>query len=128
MPYKETKVEKIFFTIRDLAQEFHVKPHTIRFWDDEFEITKEDKDPYVTRRYSIKERELFIRIHHLLRTEKMTIAGAKKKMVMKVVSENPFQELLPRLQQVRIDLLALLKKLNSSSALPIGAEGAGEPE
>ena len=40
MPYKEPKVEKLFYSIGEVAAMFDVNTSLIRFWENEFDIIK----------------------------------------------------------------------------------------
>ena len=40
MPYKEQKIEKLFYTIGEVSNMFDVNTSLIRFWEKEFDIIK----------------------------------------------------------------------------------------
>ena len=44
MPYKEPKVEKLFYSIGEVARMFDVNTSLIRFWEKEFDIIKPKKN------------------------------------------------------------------------------------
>ena len=44
MPYKEPKVEKLFYSIGEVAKMFDVNTSLIRFWEKEFDIIKPKKN------------------------------------------------------------------------------------
>lgn len=44
MPYKENKVEKLYYSIGEVAEMFHVNTSLIRFWEKEFDIIKPHKN------------------------------------------------------------------------------------
>jgi len=44
MPYKEQKVEKLFYSIGEVADMFKVNTSLIRFWEKEFDIIKPKKN------------------------------------------------------------------------------------
>ncbi|HEX2974517.1 MAG TPA: MerR family transcriptional regulator, partial [Bacteroidales bacterium] len=44
MPYKEIKVEKLYYSIGEVAEMLEVPVSTIRFWDNEFAILKPMKN------------------------------------------------------------------------------------
>ena len=44
MPYKETKVEKVYFTIGEVAKMFSVNTSLIRYWEKEFDVIKPKKN------------------------------------------------------------------------------------
>ena len=38
MPYKDKEIEKMYFSISEVAKQFNVAASLIRFWETEFEI------------------------------------------------------------------------------------------
>lgn len=44
MPYREKKVEKLYYQIGEVAEMFSEPVSTIRFWENEFEILKPKKN------------------------------------------------------------------------------------
>ena len=44
MPYKERKIEKVYYTIGEVAEMFDVNTSLIRFWEKEFDIIKPKKN------------------------------------------------------------------------------------
>ena len=44
MPYKEKEIEKVYFTIGEVAEEFNVATSLIRFWETEFDILSPKKN------------------------------------------------------------------------------------
>ena len=40
MPYKEKKVEKLYYSIGEVAEMLGVPVSTVRFWENEFEVLK----------------------------------------------------------------------------------------
>jgi DNA-binding transcriptional MerR regulator len=43
MPYKEKPLEKLYYSIGEVAKELNVNVSLIRFWEKEFEILKPKK-------------------------------------------------------------------------------------
>jgi len=44
MPYKEKKVEKLYYSIGEVARIFGVNTSLIRFWEKEFDVIKPKKN------------------------------------------------------------------------------------
>ena len=44
MPYKEKKIEKLYYSIGEVARMFDVNTSLIRFWEREFDIIKPKKN------------------------------------------------------------------------------------
>ena len=80
MPYKETKVEKLYYSIGEVADMFKVNTSLIRFWEKEFDIIKPKKNKKGNRLFTKKDIENFHIIFHLVKENGMTLKGAKKKM------------------------------------------------
>ena len=45
MAYKEKEIEKLYYSIGEVAEIFTVAPSLIRFWESEFDIIKPKKKP-----------------------------------------------------------------------------------
>ena len=80
MPYKEPKIEKVFFTISEVADMLGVSTSLIRFWDKEFSIIKLQKNKKGNRMFTSNDVRNLTIIHKLLKEEGMTMAGVKKKL------------------------------------------------
>ncbi len=79
---------KKYFTISEVSELYEVKPHTLRFWEKEFDHLKPTTRK--GRRFYQKEDLLKIKkIRHLLYEEGMTISGAKKKLIAKDETNKP---------------------------------------
>jgi DNA-binding transcriptional MerR regulator len=80
MPYKETKVEKLYYSIGEVAGMFKVNTSLIRFWEKEFNIIKPKKNKKGNRLFTQKDIDNFHIIFHLVKEKGMTLKGAKLKM------------------------------------------------
>ena len=80
MPYKETKVEKLYYSIGEVAEMFKVNTSLIRFWKKEFDIIKPKKNKKGNRLFTQKDIDNFHIIYHLVKENGMTLKGAQKKM------------------------------------------------
>jgi DNA-binding transcriptional MerR regulator len=80
MPYKEPKVEKLFYSIGEVAQMFNVNTSLIRFWEKEFDIIKPKKNKKGNRLFTKEDIENFHIIYHLVKERGMTLKGARQKM------------------------------------------------
>ena len=80
MPYKETKVEKLYYSIGEVAEMFKVNTSLIRFWEKEFDIIKPKKNKKGNRLFTQKDIDNFHIIYHLVKENGMTLKGAQKKM------------------------------------------------
>jgi DNA-binding transcriptional MerR regulator len=80
MPYKEKKIEKLYYSIGEVADMFGVNASLIRFWEKEFDIIKPKKNKKGNRLFTKKDIENFHIIFHLVKERGLTLNGAKMKM------------------------------------------------
>ena len=101
MPYKEVKVEKLYYSIGEVAKMFNVNTSLIRFWEKEFDIIKPKKNKKGNRLFTQKDIDNFHIIYHLVKEKGMTLKGAKKKMKEnKEDTEHNF-EIIRSLEQIK---------------------------
>ena len=80
MPYKEKKVEKLYYSIGEVADMFDVNTSLIRFWEKEFDIIKPKKNKKGNRLFTRQDIENFHLIYNLVKERGMTLKGAQKKL------------------------------------------------
>jgi DNA-binding transcriptional MerR regulator len=80
MPYKEPKIEKLYYTIGEVASMFGVNTSLIRFWEKEFDIIKPKKNKKGNRLFTKDDVDNFHLIFHLVKEKGMTLKGAQKKL------------------------------------------------
>ena len=80
MPYKEKKIEKLYYSIGEVAGMFNVNTSLIRYWEKEFDIIHPAKNKKGNRLFTPKDVDNFHIIYHLVKERGMTLKGAKKKM------------------------------------------------
>ena len=111
MPYKETKVEKLYYTIGEVATMFNVNTSLIRFWEKEFDIIKPKKNKKGNRLFTQKDIDNFHIIYHLVKENGMTLKGAKKKMKEnKEDAEHNF-EIIKSLESIKEMLIEVRESL-----------------
>lgn len=109
MPYKEQKIEKLYYSIGEVAAMFDVNTSLIRFWEKEFNIIKPKKNKKGNRFFTQGDIENFHLIFHLVKERGMTLKGAKLKLKEnKGDTENNFT-VVTRLQEIK-DLLLEIKE------------------
>ena len=100
------EIEKLYFSIGEVAEMFEVNTSLIRFWEKEIPQLHPKKNGRGNRVYSKKDLELFRKIHHLVKEKGFTLAGAKNALRDKTeVDANEI--LLNRLLRIRRDLQQL---------------------
>jgi DNA-binding transcriptional MerR regulator len=88
-------IEKLYFTIGEVAREFGVYSCTIRFWQEEFGFESR-RNRHGNRVFTREQIEAVREIHRLIRIEGYTIPGAKRQLSLR-------KEALPSLSD-RVDL------------------------
>lgn len=111
MPYKKPKIEKVFYSISEVAEMFSVNTSNIRFWENEFDILKPNKNNKGNRLFTKEDIENLKIIYHLLKERGMTIKGAQKKL--KDNKEDTLQnyQVVSKLQEIRQMLLDIKEEL-----------------
>lgn len=64
MPYKEKKVEKLYYSIGEVADMFGVNTSLIRFWEKNFDIIKPKKNKKGNRLFTKKDINNLKLIYH----------------------------------------------------------------
>ncbi len=80
MPYIEKKVEKLYYSIGEVADLFNVNTSLIRYWEKEFDIIKPKKNKKGNRFFVKEDIENFNIIYYLVKELGLTLKGAKKKI------------------------------------------------
>lgn len=74
------KVEKMYFTIGEVARLFRVNTSLIRFWENEFEIIKPHRNKKGNRFFTRADVDNFHIIYNLVKERGYTLQGAKEKL------------------------------------------------
>jgi DNA-binding transcriptional MerR regulator len=107
MPYREKPIEKLYYTIGEVAGMLDVPVSTVRFWENEFSILKPMKNKKGNRMFTSDDIKNLKMIHHLLRVEGMTLPGAKKKLTGKWEETDYKYEINESLDKIKSLLLDL---------------------
>ena len=113
MPYKEPKIEKLFYSIGEVAQMFNVNTSLIRFWEKEFDIIKPKKNKKGNRLFTREDIDNFHIIFHLVKEQGMTLKGAKKKMSENKDDSIHNLEIIQSLHNIRKMLLEIKDEMDS---------------
>lgn len=111
MPYKEPKIEKVVFTIGEVADLMQTSTSTIRYWENQFEELKPQKNKKGNRLFSKEDVELVKFIHHLVKERGLTIKGAKQKLKDNREETVHNYEIVKRLKEVKQQLLEIKDQL-----------------
>lgn len=72
--------DKMYFKIGEVSDITGVEQYVLRYWEAEFKLVKPYRTKSNQRLYRKKDVETILKIKELLYDEKLTIAGAKKKL------------------------------------------------
>ena len=111
MPYKEKKIEKLFYPIGEVAQMFDVSVSSIRYWEKEFDILKPKKNKKGNRMFTKKDVENLRIIYHLTKERGFTLEGAKKKLRENKVDTIDNVEIINHLKSIRQFLVEFREEL-----------------
>ncbi len=120
MPYKEPKIEKIFFTISEVAGQLGVSTSLIRFWDKEFSIIKLQKNKKGNRMFTKENIQQLKVIYHLVKEKGMTLKGAEALLLKNREGTARTGEVVERLILIRQQLEDIRNEL--------GEQGSKETE
>lgn len=106
MPYKERKVQKLYYSIGEVAKLFEVNTSLIRFWEKEFDILKPKKNKKGNRLFTKDDLENLKKIFVLVKEKGFTLEGAKKELKEGNIEIHTYT---PQNNQTLIDKLSELK-------------------
>jgi DNA-binding transcriptional MerR regulator len=110
MPLKPKTIEKLYFTIGEVAVELGVNNSSIRFWEKEFGTIIPKRTNRGDRLYTRKEIEQLRTIQRLVKEEGFTLNGAKERLKRGLPSDEPEPRTVD-LEQVRERLLEVRRRL-----------------
>ena len=104
---------KRYFTIGEVSDLCGVKPHVLRYWEQEFTQLKPVKRRGNRRYYQHHEVLLIRRIRELLYEQGFTISGARNKLGSRLANGNgdPFADLALGLPPLEVDTVAIRNEL-----------------
>jgi DNA-binding transcriptional MerR regulator len=103
-------MEKLYYSIGEVAAMLDVAPSVLRFWESEFDCLRPVKNKRGTRSYTARDIELLRRIHYLTRECGYTLEGAREQMRTRPV-DDPKMDLVNNLTAVRQFLVELKEQL-----------------
>jgi len=111
MPYKEPKIEKLYYTISEVAEMFNVNPSLIRYWEKEFDVIQPRKNKKGTRFFTRQDIDNFHLIYNLVKERGMTLKGAQNKLRVSKEETSSNFEIIKTLKSIREMLLEIKEEL-----------------
>jgi len=111
VPYKEKKVEKLYYSIGEVAEMFDVNTSLIRFWEKNFDIIKPHKNKKGNRLFTKEDIENLKLIHFLVKEQRLTLEGARKKLSENKQDTIHNYEVVDSLKKIKEMLLEIREEL-----------------
>jgi DNA-binding transcriptional MerR regulator len=105
------RIEKIYYTIGEVAELFEVNQSLIRFWEKEFDILKPQKNKKGNRLFTKNDLDNLRLIYHLVKERGYTLQGAKEKLHQNREDVINTIQIIDSLNKVKGFLLELKKEL-----------------
>ena len=105
-------MEKLFYSISEVAGMFHVNQSNLRFWEKEFKQLTPKRNAKGTRFYSPDDILIIKSIIYLVSEQKLTLEGAKRKLGQKKDVVAKQSEVVERLKLIRKELLGINNALS----------------
>ncbi|MBN2636655.1 MAG: MerR family transcriptional regulator [Prolixibacteraceae bacterium] len=105
MPYKKPTIEKVIFSIGEVAEMIGESTSLIRYWEKEFDALKPQKNKKGNRLFTKDDIETVKLIHHLVKERGLTLKGAKQKLKENRDETIQNYEIVKRLQEIKKQLV-----------------------
>jgi len=104
---------KLYYSISEVAELINEETTTLRYWETQFKQLRPQKGDGGQRRYTARDIAIARTIQQMLRTQKLTIAGAQKKLSKaNRMQATDCLPLIDRLAHIKTSLQAIQKELN----------------
>ena len=93
------------YTMSHVRELLRIKPHVIRYWEQEIPLIQSSKDKYGRRLYSGKDVQILLRLKYLLYKRRFTLEGAREELYREMTGD--MQDLRSGISLLRSELLDL---------------------
>lgn len=104
-------MEKLFYSISEVAKMFGINQSNLRFWEKEFDQLKPKRNDKGTRFYTPDDIQTIKQIIYLTTEQKLTLDGARRKLSQKKDIVAKQQEVVERLKVIRKELIGISNAL-----------------
>lgn len=111
MAVKKYIPEKIYYTIKEVADLLKVNASLLRMWEKEFPEINPKRSASGVRMYTNDDINTIRKIYNLLKTQGMTINGAKQLLRNNPKSIDRTGEVILKLQNIKNELLGIIDQL-----------------
>ncbi len=114
MPYKEKVIEKIYYSIGEVAKILGENTSLVRFWADKFpEFIKPARTKKGNRMFTAHDLANFKMIYFLVKDSGMTLEGAAKRMKENTEEEDPRAHVILKLVEIKEKLLEIRESFST---------------
>lgn len=108
---KVTRIEKVYYSIGEVAELFEVNPSLIRFWEKEFSILKPTKNKKGNRLFMRQDIDTLRIIYHLVKERGYTLQGAREKLKQNREDVEQKVEIMDSLKRIKAFLMEIKEEL-----------------
>lgn len=101
------ELNKLYYSIGEVAKMFDVNVSLIRYWENEFKILKPKKNKKGNRLFTPKDIDNLHLIYHLVKEKRLTLEGAKMKLKENRDSTLQNFEVIKKLKNIKEMLLEI---------------------
>lgn len=101
------ELNKLYYTIGEVAKMFKVNVSLIRYWENEFNILKPKKNKKGNRLFTPKDIDNLHLIYHLVKEKRLTLEGAKIKLKENKDTTMQNFEVVKKLKNIKSMLLEI---------------------
>ena len=109
---QEKQSLKVYYSIGEVADMFHVNTSLIRFWEKEFPQISPKTAGRGIRQYRKEDVETIGLIYHLVKEKGMTLTGARQRLKDNKEATIRNYEIVNRLKAIKDELLAIKQELD----------------
>ena len=110
-------MEKVYYSIREVADKLKVPQSTLRFWEKEIPLLNPAKSAGGTRRYVQKDIDLLQQIKFLIEDQHLTLAGVNERLANHRDVDEKRMKVIETLKSVRKELMEIRLELNGHETL-----------
>ena len=112
MPYKEKRIEKLYYTIGEVSEILGESTSLVRFWAQKFpDFIKPARNKKGNRLFTAQDMANFKVIYHLVKENGMTLDGAAKRMKDNITGADWRGEVISKHTSIKERLMEISSQL-----------------
>lgn len=104
-------MEKLYYSISEVADMFQINQSNLRFWEKEFKQLKPKRSNKGTRFYTNEDILVIKQIVFLVNEQKLTLSGARAKLAEKKDVVAKQQEIAERLTRIKNEIKGIIAQM-----------------